>query len=218
MFQTICDLIPHDVDYSPRTRTLDILRRALDGTLYDVLPHQFHEERGSSGEYIPLRSRRPSVRYALCRIVVEDSVALLFSEGHFPRFDSPNRHVRAKEARLNQLMIDAAIRGSVGSIAILMRVLRGRVFFDILDTTYLTPQWDREEPDTLANVSEKYKVRSSILAAAGYELRTWRRIVGLCGDGTGSVRFGSDLGQSVQTDRETSIPTAAYDTVLDSYR
>jgi hypothetical protein len=103
-------------------------------------------------------------------------VALLFSEGHFPRFDSPNRHIRAiladvtKEARLNQLMIDAAIRGSVGSAAILMRVLRGRVFFNILDTTYLTPQWDQEEPDTLASVSEKYKVRGSVLAAGGYEV------------------------------------------------
>ena len=176
MFQTICDLIPYDADYSPRTRTLDILQRTLDGTLYDVLPYQFHEERSGSGEYIPLRSRRPSVRYSLCRIVVEDSVALLFSEGHFPRIDSPDRYIRAvladvaKEARLNQLMTDAAIRGSVGSVAILMRVLRGRIFFNILDTTYLTPRWDPEEPDTLATVSERYKVRGSILAVAGYEV------------------------------------------------
>jgi hypothetical protein len=83
MFQTICDLIPHDVDYSLRTRTLGILRRVLDGTLYDVLPYQFHEERGSGGEYIPLRSRRPSVRYALCRIVVEGQCGLIVQRGTF---------------------------------------------------------------------------------------------------------------------------------------
>ncbi len=106
----------------------------------------------------------PSVRYALCRIVVEDSVSLLFSEGHFPTIDCGDRDVRAaladivKETRLNLTMTEAAIRGSIGSVAVLMRVLRGRVFFDVLDTTYLTPEWDPEEPDTLTCVTEKYKV------------------------------------------------------------
>ena len=121
MFQTICDLIPADPDMPLRARRLDILRRVLNGTLYDALPHDFHEERTSSGEYIPLRLRRPSVRYAMARIVTEDSVALLFSEGHFPTVDSPDRTTRDtlaalfKAARLNEVMIDAALRGSIGS-------------------------------------------------------------------------------------------------------
>ena len=176
MFETICDLIPRDPDYSPRSRMLDILRRVLNGTLYDVLPHQFHEERGAGGDYIPLRNRRPSVRYALSRIVVEDSVALLFSEGHFPAIDCSDAAVRAafadivKECRLNQVMIEAAIRGSVGSGAILMRVLRGRLFFSALDTTFLTPSWDPEAPDTLLAVTERYKVTGVQLAGEGYPI------------------------------------------------
>jgi hypothetical protein len=175
MFETICDLIPRDNDYAPRTRMLDILKRVLEGKLYDVLPYQFHEERGAGGDYIPLRNRRPSVRYSLCRVVVEDSVSLLFSEGHFPTIDCADLTVRStfaeivKEARLNQIMIDAAIRGSVGSIALLLRVLRGRVFVDVLDTTYLTPTWSADEPDTLASVTERYKVSGSVLVAAGYD-------------------------------------------------
>ena len=176
MFETISSLVPQDRDYPPRARTLDLLQRVLAGTFYDVLPNQFHEERGAGGEYIPLRNRRPSVRYALCRIVVEDSVSLLFSEGHFPTIDCADRSVRStladivKESRLNQVMTDAALRGSVGSVAILMRVLRGRLFFDVLDTTWLTPAWDPEAPDTLASVTERYKVKGSFLAAAGYEI------------------------------------------------
>ncbi len=176
MFETICDLIPRDADYSPRSRMLDVLRRVLDGTLYDVLPYQFHEERGAGGEYVPLRNRKPSVRYALSRIVVEDSVALLFSEGHFPAIDSPDATVRGvladvvKDCRLNQVMIEAAIRGSVGSAAILMRVLRGRLFFSTLETTFLTPVWDPEAPDTLAAVTERYKVTGAQLAAEGYAI------------------------------------------------
>jgi hypothetical protein len=176
MFETICNLIPRDPNYPARARTLDILKRVMDGRLYDVLPYQFHEERGGGGEYIPLRNRRPSVRYALCRIVVEDSVSLLFSEGHFPTIDCADPEIRSvladivKEGRLNLTMTEAAMRGAIGSVAIVMRVLRGRIFFDVLDTTYLIPEWDPEEPDTLTCVTEQYKVPASLLASMGYEL------------------------------------------------
>ena len=174
MFQTICDLIPADPDMPERARRLDILRRALNGTLYEALPHDFHEERSPNGEYIPLRLRRPSVRYALPRIVTEDSVALLFSEGHFPTIDSPDRITRdtlaalLKSARLNEVMIDAAIRGSIGSVAILMRILAGRPFFTVIDTVNLTPTWRPDAPDTLATITERYKLPGANFAAAGY--------------------------------------------------
>lgn len=175
MYETICDLILGDPALPPRARTLDILRRVLDGTLYDVLPYHFHEERNAANEYIPIRARRPSVRYGLSRVVVENSVSLLFSEGHFPVVDCADRTAKAaiadiiKESRLNQVMTEAAIRGSIGSAAVLMRVLRGRVFFSALDTTYLAPVWDPEEPDALLRVTERYKASGGLLASFGYE-------------------------------------------------
>ena len=176
MFQAISDLIPVDRDMPARFRRLDLMGRVLDGTLYDALPFDFHEERSPGGEYVPLRRRRPSVRYALARVVVEDSVSLLFSEGHFPSIVSSDPGVRsglaavALECRLNQVMTEAAIRGSVGSVAILLRVLRGRVFLDVLDTACLTPRWVPEIPDQLAAVVERYKVPGAELVAAGYEV------------------------------------------------
>ena len=174
MFGTITTLVPADTDYPDRTRMLDIYRRILDGTFYDVLPYEFHEERTLSGEYVPLRQRRPSVRYGLARLVVEDSVALLFSEGHFPSFDSPDADVRdalaavVRDAKLNAVMVEAGLRGSVGSVALLMRVMRGRVFVGVLDTLYLTPEWDAEAPDTLVRVTERFKARGADLAAQGF--------------------------------------------------
>jgi hypothetical protein len=176
MFDTICELIPRDPDYPPRVRPLDILRRVLDGTFYDVLPYQFHEERSAGGEYIPLRNRRPSVRYALCRVVVEDSVSLLFSEGHFPTIDCNDQNATTlladvvKETRLNQVMIEAALRGAIGSVAVVLRLLRGRIFFDVLDTIYLTPSWDPEAPDMLLSVTERYKVAGTLLQVSGYDI------------------------------------------------
>ena len=176
MFDTLCDLVPRDNAYPNRVRKLAILNRVLDGTIYDILPYYFHEERNEAGEYIPLRQRRPSVRYPLCRIVVEDSVSLLFSEGHFPTIESPDPTVRAtftsivKETRLNLVMIEAAMRGATGSIALLLRVLKGRIFVNVLDTTYLTPTWDPAEPDTLSRVDERYKVSGSDLVGNGYTI------------------------------------------------
>jgi len=176
MFDTLSDLIPKDSDYPDRVRHLNILNRMLNGTLYDVLPYHFHEERGAGGEYIPLRQRRPSVRYPLCRIVVEDSVSLLFSEGHFPTIDSTDIRVRqifaniVKETHLNLTMTEAAIKGAVGSVALLMQVLKGRVFVNVLDTTYLTPTWDPYAPDTLLQVDEQYKTSGADLIRNGYSI------------------------------------------------
>jgi len=176
MFATLCGCVPADPHYPARTRRLDILKRVLDGTLYDGLPFEFHEERGVGGEYIPLRSRRPSVRYPLARIVVDDSLSLVFSEGHFPTIDCADQVVRAafsdlvKESSLNQVMMEAALRGSIGSVAIWFRVLKGRVFFRVLETPYLMPEWDPEAPDELLRVIERYKVPGRELAARGYEI------------------------------------------------
>ena len=177
MFDAIRALTPRDPDYAPRTGTLDLLRRVLNGTLYDCLPFQFHEERSAGGEYIPIRQRRPSIRYALCRTVVEDSVALLFSEGHFPTIlcsDHEARGVIADllgEAGLNGVMVEAALRGSVGSVALLLRILKGRVYVSVLESLFLTPTWQPEAPDTLASVTERYKVRGAILQAQGYAIQ-----------------------------------------------
>jgi len=169
-------LVPRDRDYAERAWTLSVLRRVLDGTIYDVLPYEFHEERNGSGEYIPLRQRRPSVRYALARVVVEDSVALLFSEGHFPVIESPDADVRqalaaiVRDARLNAVMTEAGLHGSVGSVALFMRVRSRRVFVDVVDTDFLTPVWDPDEPDRLLRVTERVKVAGCDLVEQGYDI------------------------------------------------
>jgi len=181
MFKTITDAIPADRDYPARQRTIDLRRRVLNGTIYDHLPNGFHEEKGRNDEYIPLRSRRPSVRSSLAKTVVDDSVSLLFSEGHFPTAECADEKTRnalgriAKETKLNEVMIDAATRGSVGSVAILLRVLknrrgRNRLFFKVLDTEYLSPQWFAGEPDTLQSVVERYKVKGKLLRQMGYAI------------------------------------------------
>lgn len=125
----------------------------------------FCDEVNGAGEYIPLRMRRPSLRGGLCRGVVDDSVSLLFSEGHFPSVHSADKatvealSALIKERALNEVMVEAATLGSVGSVAILLRVLSGKVFFSAMSTAFLTPTWNPEDPDQLVSVTECYNVK-----------------------------------------------------------
>jgi hypothetical protein len=65
-------------------------------------------------------------------------------------------------------MTQAAMSGAIGSVALLLRVLKGRIFVDVLNTMYLTPTWDPLAPDTLARVDERYKVSGADLLRNGY--------------------------------------------------
>jgi hypothetical protein len=181
MFKTLTDRIARDKDYPERCFTLDIYARVLDGVIYDHLTYAFHEEKNNIGEYIRLRDRRPSVRHNICRIVVDDSVSLLFSEGHFPGAESDDRETQRalcaiiKGACLNEVMVEAATIGSVGSAAIHMQALKQkdgshRLFYKPYSTEYLTPVFKREAPDELASMTETYKVKGSELAQRGYRI------------------------------------------------
>jgi hypothetical protein len=184
MFRTIYGGIQRDTDYPERQFTLDVYNRVLEGAIYEHLPYGFHEEKSPSQEYIPLRQRRPCVRSNLARVVVEDVASLVFGEGRFPKVDcGENADAEeallrlSKDARLNDIMVDAVTRGSVGSIAIHMRVLkqregkdRYRAFFDVHDTQFLEPEFDPTCPDRLIAVRERYKVKGEQLKALGYEI------------------------------------------------
>lgn len=180
-FKTLQAAYPKDHDLPPRAARISALRRVIDGTLYDELQHPFHTEKSDAGEYVPVRERRPSVRYALCRLVVDDSVSMLFSEGHFPEVDCEDKPTQEaltkviKESALNEVLIDAATRGSVGSAAIMFRVIESRVFFEVMETEYLTPTWNPQAPDMLLKVTERYKVKGKVLAAGGYTIPTDER-------------------------------------------
>ncbi len=176
MFDQLAGKVQRDKDLPERAWRNAVLRSVLDGSVYDVLGQEFHTEKTDGGEYVPLRDRKPSVRYNLCNLVVCDSLALLFGDAHFPGVDLLDQErtadlaVLMKEARLPGVMLDAAYRGSVGSVAIHMRVLKSRLFFDVMDTDFLTPAWQDDAPDTLESVTERRKVKGEALAAAGYDI------------------------------------------------
>ena len=166
----------NDRDYPERQARIQALTSVLKGRQYDGLRYDFQTEYTPNGEYVPLKMRRPSVRFNICKTVVDDSVSMLFSEGHFPTVHAESDDLRealaaiTKEARLNEVMIEAATIGSVGSVAIQFLVLRERVFFRALNTQFMTPTFDDFAPDTLVKVREQYKTRGAELSAKGYDI------------------------------------------------
>lgn len=166
--------MPSDPMMPRRSFRLAALESVLEGRHYDSLRYPFSKERSDAGEYIPLDERRPSVRTGLCRVVVEDSVSLLFSEGHWPSILAANERTVAvlgeiiREIRLNETMLEAATRGSVGSVAIQLRIVKRRPFFEVLSTKFLSPVWRRDNPGELLSVTECYKVSEADLIDQGY--------------------------------------------------
>jgi hypothetical protein len=165
-----------DKDFPDRTWRLLALSAVRDGKQYDHISTPFSVEasQGGYGEYIPLDQRRPSVQSGLCRKTVDDVVALLFGEGHFPDIAAKSETtVQAikellKHRHVNQTLAAAAVEGSVGSACIRMRILNRKVFLDVMPTAYVWPTWDPTDPDELLAVTEKYKVSPEALIALGY--------------------------------------------------
>ena len=183
MLRTILNTIPRDKDLPERAWTMDVLSRILNGALYEQIAYEFWQEKNDAQEYVPLRSRRPSVHYNLCRVVVDDSVAVLFSDGHFPslELDDPvardNVRLIAKASQLNACMVEAATIGACGSVAIHFAARKQgndtyRPFLTVHSTQYLTPMWQDAAPDTLAGVTQRYKIKGSDLKAKGYTIKS----------------------------------------------
>jgi hypothetical protein len=178
MFKSISATIPADSDLPDRSRVLDLRQRVLMGTFYDGLNYEFHQEKNGAGEYVPLVSRQPSIRYGLCRLVVDETVAMLFGESRFPDLDCEDEDTRNNlaliedECGLVRAMREAALFGSCGSVCVLMRVLGKRPYFDVMQTLFLTPTWQKNAPDQLESVRERYKVRGQAMADAGYSIKS----------------------------------------------
>lgn len=167
-----------DKDSSRREARLTILQMFLDGSIYDNLPPFYQEYTGGTGAYVKLCNRRPSVLYHLCKIIVNESVGMLFGEGHFPQVKCNEAHSETEKflthinnvSKIRQTMLNAAYVGSVGSVCVVIKVLNGKFYFDVLNTKHLTPIFDQFEPEKLIKLHDIKKSDGATLIAQGYEI------------------------------------------------
>ncbi len=167
--------IRFDKDSSFRQMKLDILKKFLDGTIYDNLGPFWKEFQDNV--YVPLAKRRPSVTYPLCKIIVDESSSMLFGQSHFPVIRSKDDECTTqflqyvtRMCHLKQVMLQASKVGSVGSVCIVLKILNGKFYFEVLGTKNLTPVFDRMSPDDLVELTEKRKTDGSTLKSMGYDI------------------------------------------------
>lgn len=167
-----------DKDATLRELRLSILEMFMNGTIYDNLSAFNSEYLNGGGNYIPLKNRRPSVLYNLCKIIVNESVGMLFGEGHFPEARCSEDHEKTndficylnKVSKIKQVMLNAAQTGSIGSVCIIVKVLNRKFYFDVLNTKHLFPIFDQNEPDKLSELHDKKKIDGSTLMSYGYDI------------------------------------------------
>lgn len=165
-----------DQDWTIRETKLHILQMFLDGTIYDNLSPFNAEYTGGSGNYIKLADRRPSVIYRLCQVIVDESVGMLFGEGHFPKVQCEHTettqflHYITRVSDIKTTMLNAAQAGSIGSVVIVVKVLNSKFYFDILNSKHLSPVFDSQDPKKLLNLTDKRKTDGASLIALGYDI------------------------------------------------
>jgi hypothetical protein len=174
MLNYIKSQIEWDKDLSDRAKMMELFTRVYEGEIYDHLKYFFFQERDFSNNYIPIHKRQPSVKTNFCKLVVDTSISLLFGSDHFPAIvhkdDSQREQLEEliKCYGLQETMILAATIGAVGSVCIFVRVFEGVLNIEPRSTKYLTPVFDKKYPRKLQKLSERYKVKGSVLLQSGY--------------------------------------------------
>lgn len=164
-----------DPDFSIRQQKLHILQLFKEGRIYDNLPPWESEYQGSEGDFIRTRNRRPCVIYKIPKIIVNDSISMLFGEGRFPlpkcddekTVDFLNYVTRC--SKLKYKMVEAARIGSLGSVCVVIKVLDKRFYLDVMNTITLTPYFDVLHPDCLVRLVDKKKILGETLISNGYK-------------------------------------------------
>jgi hypothetical protein len=159
---------------SDRYQMLDFLERWLKGILYDDLIYEFYFPEDSMPTYIPLRERKPSVMYNLAKIMVDRSTDMLFGDNHWPTLTSADKNtetaVRAivEESGCQRYWRKAARMGAVGTVAVIFKILDGKVYHEVLNAKYCTPVFNPKNPTDVIKITEQKRVMGVELQACGY--------------------------------------------------
>jgi hypothetical protein len=162
-----------------RYKRLAFLDAAIDGQMFNSLKGSFYDASPleAIGRRARLTARKPSVRYNIARYVARQSARKLFAGRHAPKFVHPKNAKLAlaaealmREGFLKTRILQAAVWGSVGSVAITFTILPGgdkqpRIIFNVQRARDCWPTLD--ELGELKCLRLAYTVKGVQLVALG---------------------------------------------------
>jgi hypothetical protein len=181
---------------SDRYKRLDAYERLLNGSIYEHLAYPFEKEKsggaGAGGKYIPILERRPSVKYGLAKIVVDQHAAMTFGEAHFPhvRCIQPMQETQSEAQKSTEAACAALIRvmnlpavmqsalrkGSVGSSALIAKILDdGTPQVDVVCGKNAKPQLNSGNYTKLDALDRIWSLTGEVLNDFGYNISSENR-------------------------------------------
>lgn len=102
-----------------------------------------------AGDSFPIKFRRPTAPYALCKVIVDRFTGLLFSERHHPKIEVEGDDLTedflqalAEAGRLWPMMIQArTFGGAMGSVALGFQFVDGQIEFESHDPRWCKPMF-----------------------------------------------------------------------------
>jgi hypothetical protein len=159
-----------------RYKRLTTLGLLLDGKFYNHLPYAFHQEKDSGRNFISVVDRRPSVRYNLLKEVATRISRKLWAGPHFPRLVHTNKNLTEaaedlmQEGKLADKLLLATRWGSVGSVAIAFRIIKGCIVYYVWRPQDCDPRFDAM--GELDRLRWRYITSGTALLARGLTM-TW---------------------------------------------
>lgn len=176
------------VGASERFKRLDAFERLLDGTIYEHLTDSFAKEKGPNGQYVPLLQRRPSIKYGLAKVVVDQHAAMTFGEAHFPhiRCIQPMEKTQSEAQKTTEaacaalirvmnlpaIMQAAVRRGSIGSAALVAKILPdGTPHVDVVSGKNAKPRQSSGSYQKLDGLERIWSCDGETLFELGYDIK-----------------------------------------------
>lgn len=189
-FSDIARRLSYATGLSQRYQKQDALFRFLSGSFYDdakLSPFDQEYTGITSGQYIRLRDRRPSVVTNFAGQFVAEVVSLLWADEQFPTIrcslpgaDETDRQTEeavqnaVEYCRLDEVLSRACYVGSVGSVAVVLRGLsapdEGEPYFEVWRGYQCIPTFERGNPNRLAALTTIYPVLAEQLVIEGHDI------------------------------------------------
>jgi hypothetical protein len=162
---------------SPRYMHLNFLERCLKGTQYNDLPYNFFQKSNFSGQALPMEERKPAVIYNLPKIIVDRSTDMLFGDEHWPTV-----HIEDPDAKDTEKAIDILVRfssfnrywrkaarmGSVGSVAVIFKIIERKLYHEVLNAKDCTPYFHPIIPNEVVKIRQQFQIKGQDLVPYGY--------------------------------------------------